>query len=603
MITIDLLRTEYFVNPIGIDELLPRFSWVTNTDAKNWKQAAYQILATGDAGESLWDSGKVDSDHQAHVVYAGKPLTSQQRVNWKVRVWGVGDASPAESKPAFFEIGLLNRSEWKGQWIGGTIAGGPFSPPPCPYLRKGFAAKGPVKAARLYITAFGIYEASLNGRRIGDEYFRPGWTEYRKRLQYDVYDVTAMVSQGNNAIGVILGDGWYAGRVGPHARQHYGRQSMLLAQLLIDYADGTSEWVVTDNTWKTSPGPILQSDFMSGEHYDARQEIPGWDTANFADATWQAARTFDDPGIRIVARSGPPVRRLKELRPVRPTTNATKLSWQRHGKIYDLGQNMVGVVRIKVKAKAGTTLRLRHGEMLDPDGALYTANLRTAEATDYYTCKGEGEETWSPRFTFHGFRYVEIVTVGEASKFEINPEDGVVGLVMYSDTPVTGTFECSDPLINQLQSNIQWGQRGNFLEVPTDCPQRDERLGWTGDAQVFCRTAAWNMDVASFFTKWQNDIADAQGDKGSIPMVVPIAGLGADGGAAWADAAFICPWTMHLCYGDLRLLGQHYETFTRFMNFLTETSRDGIRGVDGYGAYNGFGDWLALDGSQSPKPL
>jgi len=611
---VESLQCEYQVDPLAIDTPRPRLSWMTTTSQRNWKQAAYQILIATSADAlkqdraDLWDSGKVTSSASTQIEYAGKALSPQQAAYWKVRVWADGGGE-STSATAFWEAGLP-RGEWRGKWIGSSIIGGPRTSSPSPYLRKNFSLPDrPIRRARLYATALGIYEASINGKRVGNDVFRPGWTEYAKRVQYNVYDVTAMLAKGSNVIGAVLGDGWYCGRLQALPRQQYGDRPRLLAQLYVEFADGTSEWIATDPSWRTSPGPILGSDMIGGEHFDARLEIAGWNTPSFNDAEWQPVKTFADPGIAIVASVGPPVRAMAELKPIAPPTPCVGLSWgYRGGGIYDLGQNMVGVVRIKVRAKAGVTIRLRHGEMLEPNGALYTANLRSAEATDFYTCRGdEAGETWEPRFTFHGFRYVELSAQGD---FEVLP-DGVTGVVMHSDTPPTGTFECSDPLLNQLQKNIQWGQRGNFLEVPTDCPQRDERLGWTGDAQVFIRTAAFNMNVAGFFNKWQQDITDSQHERGSIPMVIPNAGTGADGGAAWADAAVICPWTIYQCYGDKRILADHYDSLAKFIAFLDASSSEGLRGLEagaGLGQWingagpttvsnPGFGDWLALDGS------
>ena len=392
-----------------------------------------------------------------------------------------------------------------------------------------------------------------------------------------MYDITTLLRPGAvNAAGAILGDGWYAGHVGWKYRQNYGERPQLLALLRIDFADGTSRTIATGKGWTTATGPILESDFQMGEAYDARLEFAGgpnaWSLPGFDAACWDAVTLGEPPPARLVASPGPPVRRLVEL----PAREWKSSGGGPDGPV-DLGQNMVGWVRIKVRAARKTTIRLRYAEILDAKGKIYTANLRGARATDYYTCAGTGDwETWEPRFTFHGFRYVELVGDGA---FELAP-DGITGIVVHSDTTPTGEFECSEPLINQLQHNIQWGQRGNFLEVPTDCPQRDERLGWTGDAQVFIRTAAFNMDVAAFFTKWQDDIDDAQGKTGSIPSVVPNI-LDADGGPAWADAAVICPWTVHLCYGDTRLLEAHYDSLARFVRFLADTSRDGIRCYEG----------------------
>jgi alpha-L-rhamnosidase len=485
------------------------------------------------------------------------------------------------------------------RWIRSPISGGPRVDPPVPYFRKAFSLPAvPVKAT-LQITALGAFECEINGQRIGDEVLAPGWTDYHKRVYYYTYDVTAQLAAGANAIGFLLGDGWYAGRTGGNDRQSYGDRPQGIAQLEITDAAGKVQRIVTDTSWKTTTGPILESDIMAGETYDARRELGAWSTEKYDDSAWQPALPAPDPAIAIERSPGPPVRRQEILA-------AHELKENRHAgttrKIFDLEQNMTGRVRLSLRGDRGAVVYLRHAEMLDPTGALYVENLRGARATDCYVLKGEGVETWEPRFTFHGFRYVEI-SWGTAAKLAIEKVEGVV---LYSDMPETGTFRCSNPLLNQLEHNIAWGQKGNFLDVPTDCPQRDERLGWTGDAQVFIRTAAFHRDVQGFFRKWLQDMRDAQGSNGVIPAIVPnnqAYALYPDGGPAWADAVFICAWTIYRCYDDAELLRDHYACMEGYMNYLAANKvRDGIRNHPGLPKWpgfggDGFGDWLALDGS------
>jgi len=586
------LRCEYLTDPLGLDVLSPRLNWkLEPSDRRGVAQRAYQILVASsrelldhDRG-NLWDSGQVESDASAHVHYAGAALPSGTRCCWKLRVWDEARTASQWSDPARWEMGLLQPSDWTAQWIASPTAGGDQSMIPTPYFRKEFLIDRPVAGARLHVTARGLYEFSLNGQQVGKDIFTPGWTDYTKRIQVQTYDVTAFLHPGANVAGAILGDGWYCGYVGWFKeRQHYGERPSLLAQLEIEFADGERATIVSDGSWETGAGPILQSDMLMGEVYDARREMPGWDAAGFHSDDWCPALIVPDDGARRVGMRSEPVRRQLEIKTVSVSNS-----------IFDLGQNIAGRVRIKLTAPAGTTVQLLHAEALNPDGSLYAANLRKAAATDSYTCKGGGEEIWEPRFTFHGFRYVELKGFpGEATS------DMVTGIALYSGMDETGRFECSDELVNQLQTNIQWGQRGNYLEVPTDCPQRDERLGWMGDAQVFIRTGAFNFDVAAFFTKWQGDIADAQADSGEFPAAAPVmrrSNMLREGGPAWADAGVICPWTVYLCYGDTAILAGHYDSMRRFLGWIESIAIDGIRSHPDGSVWGGFGDWLALDGS------
>jgi alpha-L-rhamnosidase len=601
MTRITRLTTEYRRNPLGIDVLKPRFAWQMQTDRQGARQTAYRLTAASHPdllavnAPDLWDSGRIESDQSVHVPYDGQPLRSRQRVCWQVTAWDeTGNAS--QSDIAWFETGLLQAADWRAQWIGATFAGGPRSMIPVPYLRKTFTLPANAASARLYITALGLFECSINGQRVGEDVFAPGWTDYRQRVQYLTYDVTNLVRQGDNVIGAALGDGWAVGYIGWMGRQNYVDRPQLLAQLEVTLADGSAHTVTSDGSWTHQFGPITHSDFLMGEAYDARRELTGWNTPDFDASRWLPVETFQHPDLQIVALNGPTVRRIQELPPAAEPFNRGGMGRRR--QVFDLGQNMVGWVRFKGAAPAGTTITLRFAEVVNPDGSLYTANLRSAHATDYYTFKGSGEETWEPKFTFHGFRYVEI----EGCPGEVT-RDTITGIVLHSDMEQTGTFECSDPLLNRLQNNILWGQKGNFIDVPTDCPQRDERLGWTGDIQVFVRTAAFNMNIAGFMTKWANDVADSQNPDGSIPAVVPYAAdVPKDGGPAWSDAAIICPWTIYLCYGDKRILEQNYDTMNRFMDFLVATSPGYIRCAPDYEGWPGFGDWLSINAS-TPRDL
>lgn len=595
------LTCEYFKNPLAIDVSKPRLSWIMRDDRRGAKQSAYQVQAASTvdgllSGKAdLWDSGKASSNQSVHVEYAGKPLASRAKCYWRVRIWDAKGVESDWSETAFWEMGLLDRADWKAKWIGSSIVGGPYSIPPTPYLRKAFDVSKSIQSARLYVTALGAYAMEINGKSASPFILPPGRTEYKKRVPYHVLDVTALLQNGKNVVGAILGDGWYCGHLHSDPRQTFGDRPRLLAQLEITFADGSTQTIVSDESWKTGEGPIRSSDMLMGEDYDARAEIPGWSAPGFDDAQWQNALVFDDPGIAIVAHRSPPIKKIQEIKPIaEPTVSKNRRRW-----LFDMGQNMVGYCKLRFRnAPAGKVIDLRHTEMLDKDGKPYTTALRTARAIDHYTTKGGAEEIFEPHFTFHGFRYVEV------RDYPGTPTaDDLTGVVIHSDTEPTGEFECSDPMINQLQSNILWSQKGNFLDIPTDCPQRDERLGWTGDAQVFIRTAAFNMNVAGFFTKWIQDVADSQYPDGHIPSVVPhVTSIHHEGGPAWADAAVICPWNLYLCYGDTRILSDHYEMMAKFVQYLIDTCPNYIR-ADETKKWRGYGDWLSMDAYTPPDVI
>jgi alpha-L-rhamnosidase len=496
-----------------------------------------------------------------------------------------------------------NPVTWSARWIASSVIGGARLSAPTPYFRTTFRVEAPIRSAVLHITALGLYECEINGGVVGNHVFAPGWTDYSNRVYFQSHDVTALLAAGENAIGAILGDGWYAGHVAEKDRGFYGERPQLLVQLEITAQDGSVSRIVSDSSWKTMVGPILESDLLMGETYDARRELGAWSTATYDDSAWLPVVLAADPGIAIERSPGPPVRRQEILSIAPDLLKKVEKGWFENiadssRGIFDFKQNFTGRVRVTVRGKRGIRLILRFAEVLNKDGTLYLENLRGARATDSYTLKGGDSETYEPRFTFHGFRYVEI-------RWQGAPEDVVIekveGVVLHSEMARTGTFRCSHELLNQLESNIVWGQKGNFLEVPTDCPQRDERLGWTGDAQVFVRTAAFHMDVRGFFHKWLKDMRDAQSAEGAIPPVIPNTGSfggNADGGPAWADAVFICPWTIYRCYNDVEILRDNYDSMARYMDYLAAHKvKAHIRAHPDVDSWGGFGDWLALDGS------
>jgi alpha-L-rhamnosidase len=593
------LKCEYKTDPIGIDVLEPRLSWKIESPQRNTLQTAFEIRAAENPNDLVsgirlvWNTGKVESGQSIHVVYKGSALKSRQRMYWQVRVWDNHGGASEWSKPAYWEMGLLSASEWQAKWIGPDLKEDPNVSNPARILRREFDVDKPVVKARLYATALGLYEIELNGKRVGDEVLTPGWTAYDSRLQYQTYDVTALIQNGGNAIGVTLGDGWFRGHLA-WQNQHntYGSRSALLAQLELIFQDGSRTVIATDNTWKASTGPILMSEIYHGETYDARLRKGGWSKAGFSDANWAGVVEIDHSKEILVAPAGPPVKRIQEIKPVK------LLRTPAGERVIDMGQNMVGWVRFAVQGPAGARVVLRHFEVLDKDGNVYTANLRVAKQRIEYVLKGDGVEVFEPHFTFQGFRYVAIDEwPGEPTLEQFT------GIVVHSDIPPTGTFECSNTMVNQLQHNIQWGQKGNFVDVPTDCPQRDERLGWTGDAQVFARTACFNADVAAFYTKWLKDVAADQKPSGAVPHVLPnvmdrknpTANVAS---AGWADAAVIVPWTVYLCYGDTRILEQQYKSMKAWVDYMASKAGDSYLWKTDFT----YGDWLAFATDQSDYP-
>ncbi|MEW2392251.1 alpha-L-rhamnosidase [Streptomyces venezuelae] len=458
---------------------------------------------------------------------------------------------------------------------------------PAAQLRHEFRLPGrKVARARLYATALGLYEARLNGERVGEDRLAPGWTDYRKRVQYQTYDVTELVRSGANALGVTLAAGWYAGNIGWFGPHQYGARPALLAQLEVTYADGSTERVLSGPGWRAALGPVTGADLMSGEEYDARRETAGWTRAGFDDSDWVAAAPLEKVSAALVAAVDAPTRVESEI-------SARKVTEPEPGVfVYDLGQNMVGVARLTVSGgKAGTSVRLRHAEVLNPDGTIYTANLRTARATDTYTLKGSGKETYEPRFTFHGFRYVEVT--GYPGK---PPLSAVVGRVLHTAAPFTMDFRTNVPMLDQLHSNITWGQRGNFVSVPTDTPARDERLGWTGDINVFAPTAAYTMESARFLTKWLDDLRDGQADDGAFTDVAPFVGPVGKGVAGWGDAGVTVPWALYEAYGDTRVLERAWDSMRKWLDYLEKHSKGYLRPAEGYG------DWLNVQ-DETPKDV
>ena len=579
IIEINTFRFEHLREALGIGADRPRLSWTVSTSIPNWRQAAYEIECYNSDGKMRGQTGKVESGGSVLVPWPFEPLRSRERLTVRVRVTGSdGQVSPW-SQPEEVEAGLLQPADWSAQFITPAWDEDTSHPNPAPMLRRAFTLRPGFTSARLYVTALGVYEPQINGMVVGDHVLAPGWTSYDKRLRYQAFDVTGRLRPGRNAIGAILADGWYRGRLGfgGGQRNTWGDHLALLAQLEVQYADGTTERIVTDEAWRAATGPILLSGIYEGETYDARLEQPGWSAPGFDDSAWKGVKPLEQDLSVLFAPLGPPVRRMEMITP------RAILQSPSGRTILDFGQNLVGRLYLRVRGAAGQTITLRHAEVLER-GELCTRPLRKAEATDRYTLRSAGEETWEPRFTFHGFRYAEV----EGWPGELAMED-IHAVVLHSDLERTGWFECSDPLLNRFHENALWSMRGNFLDLPTDCPQRDERLGWTGDLQVFSPTASFLYDVSGFLRSWLADLAAEQQKLGGlVPPIIPNGMDMAMGAAAWADAATVVPWVLYQRFGDRGILADQFKSMSAWVDHVAAVagkSRLWDRGFQ-------FGDWL-----------
>ncbi|WP_335973376.1 alpha-L-rhamnosidase [Streptomyces sp. CA2R106] len=627
------LRCEHRTTPLGIDDGAPLLSWRLASDLRGDAPAAYRVVVAeqpldderdgeqpGPAGAPQWDSGRVEDAGAVGAVYAGGPLRARTRYHWRVQVWAAAGGPPAAAS-SWFETGMAMRPpggapgsgppQWRASWIThdpnpvdvmdapteGELALDDYGLSPCPLLRRAFPGPAgtpgtsPLARARLYVTARGLYEVHLNGTRVGDAQLDPGWTDYTRRVQYRTYDVTELVVPGENVLAATLADGWWSGFVGFEPRRagaHYGTRPQFLAELHLTAADGTVRTVVTDRTWRTRTGAIRYADLLKGECHDLRRAADGWELPGYDAGRWAPALVVDADHRTLVAAVDEPVRAMAEL----PPAAITRVGPATH--IVDFGQNLAGRVRLTVNRLAeGARLVVRHAEVLDGQ-RLYTANLRTAAATDVLVGDGRDRVEFEPRFTYHGFRYAEISGMPELSATD------VVAVALHSDTAWSGSFDCSDPEVRRLHSCVEWGQRSNFVSVPTDCPQRDERLGWTADAQVFLPTAALNADVAAFFTKWLDDVADARTPDGGFPNVAPrLAGVADEGAPGWADAGVIVPWHLYRTYGDRRFLSRALDAMRAWVALVHRHNPD-LVWRNRVGPH--FADWLA-PGTPTPREV
>lgn len=569
------LRCEYMTNPLGIDNTHPALSWELVSPHRNKRQTAYEIVVASDTFKinnfkaDIWSTGKIKSSETKQIIFAGNPLESGEMYYWKVRVWDESGNSSGWSEIQFWSTGMLDSRDWKAQWIGAK----PIDPitdqdkyviPPSPLLRKSFNVAKNIQRATLYATALGVYQVYLNGEKAGDYILAPEWTDYSRRVQYQTYDVTALTKQGDNVLGAVLADGWYAGSLWSHFyRGKYGLNRRFFAQLNLEYTDGTKEIITSDAAWKIlNNGPIRESSIFDGEVFDERFNPQGWMNAGFDDSKWDNVYVDKSVSVNLNAQPNPPIRVVKQLHPI----NAFEVRKNRYDPttcIFDMGQNMAGRISLKLPVNPGRKIVIRYAEMLNPDSTLYTANLRNAKPADIYIPGKEHSIEFEPAFTYHGFRYIEITGL---SKLPGLTE--ITCKVLASSSPIVSAFETSSEDINRLWNNILWTQLGNMHGIPTDCPQRDERCGWMGDAQVFAQSAMYNMDMEAFYTKWLRDIRDEQTSEGRLPNYAPyITGsLRYYDAPGWTDASIIIPWEVYLNYGNKRILSDNFEMMRKFID-------------------------------------
>jgi alpha-L-rhamnosidase len=585
----EALRCEYLVNPLGIDVVQPRLSWALASPARGQKQTAYHILVASspenlaaDRGD-LWDTGKVNSDRSIHVVYDGEPLRSRMRCFWKVRVWDRDREPGSFSKVARWEMGLLEGEDWKARWLSAPPPGeGGARVQPSPFFRKTFTLAKPVKRARAYIAGLGYYELSLNGKKVGDHVLDPAFTRYDRRVLYVTYDITDRVARGKNAVGVVLGNGWYnmhTRAVWDFDKAPWRARPALRCQLEVELEDGSAEIIESDGTWRVSTGPIVFESIRNGETYDARLEKPGWDTPSLDDSAWSLPQVVDGPKGVLKAQMIPPIRVMKTIAPV-------KLSGPKPGcYVFDMGQNIAGWAQLAVSGPAGTEVVLKYAERLNDDGTVDQKEIgkfvkQWAFQTDRYILKGKGRETWEPRFAYHGFQYVQVT--GFPGKPGL---DNLRGRVVYTSFAPAGRFECSNELFNKIQERTLWAYIGNFHGYPTDCPHR-EKNGWTGDAHLAAEQGLYNFASAPAYTKWMNDLKDEQRESGELPGIVPTGGWGYawGNGPAWDSAYVLIPWYLYQYCGDTRILAEHYDRLRRYVDYLTGKAENHIVAI-------GLGDW------------
>lgn len=594
MLKITDIRVNYLENPAGIKGNI-QVGWLLNSDNRNVVQTSYQVQIAKelDFNHPVFDSGETSGDESAHVPVQGVAWESAVKYGIRVRAGDNYGEQSEWSAPSFFITGLQSADEWTAEFVSAETSADKDNSKGT-YVRKTFDIKGKVKSAYVLSTALGLYQMFINSKRVGTDEFAPGWTSYNKRLLYQTYDVTDCLCEGANAVGAMLGAGWYKGDMGfKRFRNHYGIQTAFACQIMILYEDGTKEVIASDESWTGNDSPVIFSEIYDGEIYDANKEIDGWDTADFRDAGWKKVNIVPFSKDILVPQNGCSVKQITAI----PAKRIFKT--KQGDTVIDFGQNLTGWIHFKVKGKAGDKVELIHFEVLDSDGNVYLDNLRSAKETVVYICKDDSQAEYHPYFSFQGFQYAVI------KSWPGTPElTDFTAWAVHSDMGDTGTFSCSNPDINQLQHNIKWGMKGNFLDIPTDCPQRDERLGWTGDSQIFCRTASYIMNTYTFYSKWLKDLEADQTPEGGVAHVVPdilegkadddrLLKDGTHSAAAWGDAAVINPWTLYLTFGDKAVIKNQYESMKAWIGFMQNHAVDGI-----WNYKLQFGDWVALDAEE-----
>ena len=579
------LKLENKVTPLGVDISSPRFSWNLESEQRNVRQVAYQIYVASsleklkDNQGNIWDSKRIVSDKSIQIYYNGEPLQSNHKYYWKVKIWSQ-NAQIHESEPSYWSTGLFKESDWKAKWIGLDKAMGNDAPDKprrilsARMLRREFKLHKKIKSATAFISGLGLYELYINGKKIGDQVLAPGLTEYNKTTFYNTFDVTNHLQANDNAVGIILGNGrYFAPRTNvPTKTRTYGFPKVI-CQLEIEYEDGTKEIVKTDETWKlTTNGPIRKNNEYDGEFYDARIEMAGWNNTNYDDTHWIPVEMVKKPGEMLIAQPNEPIKIMEELDPISVKEIEPGVF------IFDMGQNMVGWTELFVKGKEGDQVKLRFAETLKDDGSLFVANLRGAEVTDTYILKGGAKESWEPRFTYHGFRFVEMK--GYPGKPTLK---SIKGKVIHDNLELSGSFHSSNALINNIYKNAYWGIRGNYRSMPTDCPQRDERQGWLGDRSAESIGESFMFNISNLYSKWISDMKDAQQENGSLPDVAPSYWPIYSDNTTWPGTYLFASDMMYSQYGDQSVIKTHYPYMQKWIKHMSQYLKNDIMTKDTYG--------------------